>query len=115
MGSFLVVSGQSQISPDGSKVVFVAFDPQKGFGRYIVSMQGGTPQRMVEETSFAAWSPDGNELVLEAGLPHLVLGTEIRTIDLRTGIVREIPDSRGTLKPFWPNPARWSPGPPPVW
>ncbi len=92
------------ISPDGSKVAFVAWEPSAGQCAYVVGVQGGTPQRISKITNFAAWSPDGNQLVLEAGGPRLSPGVEIRTIDLRTGEIREIPDSRGKVVPYWPNP-----------
>jgi Tol biopolymer transport system component len=92
------------ISPDGSKVAFVAFEPGVGQCAYVVGVEGGTPQRISTITDFAAWSPDGNQLVLEVGAPRLSPGVEIRTLDLRTGEIREIPDSRGKVVPYWPNP-----------
>jgi Tol biopolymer transport system component len=93
-----------RISPDGSKVAFVDWEPAVGLCAYVVSMQGGAPQRISKLANFAAWSADGNQLVLEGGAPHLSPRVEIRTIDLRTGEIREIPDSRGKILPYWPNP-----------
>ena len=93
-----------RISPDGSKVVFITFDRQKGLGAYVLGMQGGTPQEVVEKANFASWSPDSNQLVYQSGEAHLFQGPEIRTADLRTGKTRAIPNSRGKTTPFWPNP-----------
>ena len=92
------------ISPDGSKVAFVAFDPQKGLGVYLVSMQGGTPQRTVERASFGSWSPDGKQLVVQVNTPPPLAQARVQTIDLGTGEVREISDSAGETAPYWPNP-----------
>src|SRR5579872_4066584 len=66
-------------------------------------MQGGAPQRIVEQTSFADWSPDGNQLVVQVNVPPLDQ-PHIQTIDQRTGEVRDIPNSVGETAPFWPNP-----------
>jgi len=92
------------ISPDGSKVVFVAPESQTELGAYVVSMEGGTPQRVVEGVRFATWSPDGNQLVFQTINRRVVKDFEIHTIDLRTKEIRAIPDSRGMLTPLWPNP-----------
>jgi Tol biopolymer transport system component len=91
------------ISPDGSQVVFIAFDPEKGLGAYIVSMQGGTPRRIIERTRFAAWSPDGRSLVFQADLPPSGLATEIHILELSSGQIRATPDSRGKTSPVWPS------------
>jgi serine/threonine protein kinase len=96
------------VSPDGRKVAFGTFEPRKGMSAYVVSMQGGMPQRIVENGGSPAWSPDGNQLVFqaivsEAHAVNMWQAVEIRTIDLRTGKIQEIPDSRGKSGPFWPN------------
>ena len=46
------------ISPDGTKV---AFHTDKG-EIFVISMEGGLPQRIAEEGFLATWSPDGNYL-----------------------------------------------------
>jgi Tol biopolymer transport system component len=91
------------ISPDGSQIVFIAFDKEKGLGAYLVSLQGGTPKRIIDGTSFAAWSPDGRSLVFQADQPPSGLPTEIHILELDSGKVRTVADSRGKTVPFWPN------------
>jgi len=93
-----------QISPDGGKVAFVAPESRAELGAYVVSIEGGSPQKVVEEVRFAAWSPDGNQLVFQTINRRIVKDFEIHTIDLRTKEIRAIPDSRGMLAPLWPNP-----------
>lgn len=93
-----------QISPDGGKVVFVAPDSSAALAAYVVSIEGGRPQRVAEEVRSAAWSPDGSQLVFQTINRRIVNDFEIHTIDLRTKEIRAIPDSRGMLAPLWPNP-----------
>lgn len=93
-----------QISPDGGKVVFVAPDSNTALAAYVVSIEGGRPQRVAEEVRSAAWSPDGSQLVFQTINRRIVNDFEIRTIDLRTKEIRAIPGSRGMLAPLWPNP-----------
>ena len=84
------------ISPDGRRVVF-------GTSRletYVVSMDGGSPQRIVEKNSVAAnWSPDGNLLVFNS----LIVGgaIELHILDLRTGKVSAVPSSQGNFGALW--------------
>jgi Tol biopolymer transport system component len=91
------------ISPDGSQVVFIAFDPGKGLGAYLVSMQGGTPRRIIDRTRFAAWSPDGRSLVFQADQPPSGLSTEIHILEVGSDRIRAVPDSGGKTSPFWPS------------
>ena len=93
-----------RISPDANKVVFVAWDPNKGLGAYVVGIEGGTAERVMDGAIFASWSPDGNQLVAQIGLPHPLKDSAVSTIDLGSRELREIPGSRGKLVPFWLNP-----------
>ena len=90
-----------RISPDTNKVAFVAWDPNKGLGAYVVAMQGGTPERVIDGAIFASWSPDSSQLVAQIGLPHPLQDSAVFTLDLGSRKLREIPGSRGKLVPFW--------------
>ena len=90
------------VSPDGREVAFIAFDPARGLGAYLVSMQGGAPRRIIDHTSFASWSPDGRHIVFQMDAPPAGQITEIRTFNTGSGSIDQIPDSRGKTLPFWP-------------
>src|SRR6202165_3268350 len=82
------------ISPDGNRVVFGAWDRTQPVSVYVVSMLGGRLQKIAQDAASAIWSPDGNYLAFEQ--------SGIRTIDLRTGANRAVPDSRGKEGRGWP-------------
>src|ERR1700760_4049941 len=66
------------ISPDGTKVAFHTDKHEI----YVISMEGGLPQRIVEEGAWAIWSPDGNYLSYHSLLKN---GDEMPIIiDVRT-------------------------------
>ena len=49
------------ISPDGTRIAFTTYNRET----FIVNMNGGPPQRIVEKNSIIAnFSPDGNSLVV---------------------------------------------------
>ncbi len=67
---------------------------------YVVSMDGGSPRRIVDKNSVAAnWSPDGNLLVFNS----LIVGgaIELHILDLRTGKVSIVPSSEGNFGALW--------------
>jgi Tol biopolymer transport system component len=70
------------ISPDGTKAAFHT-DKNEIF---VISMEGGQPQRIVEEGAWATWSPDANYLSYQdfqdAGQ---------RIVDVRTGKKSAVP------------------------
>ena len=83
------------ISPDGKRV---AFSTTVG-DVYIVSMDGGPPQRIFEKNgSTATWSPDGNRLVVTS---HDATDWELATYDLRSGRLSPLPSSRGLSGAQW--------------
>ncbi len=91
------------ISPDGTKVAF------RTLGReiYVVNMDGGLPQKIVERnTSVATWSPDGNLLVVNS-LTDPSTGNEggvyMQIFDLRTGKLSVVPSSQGLCCGQWFN------------
>jgi len=95
------------ISPDGSKIAFGATAPQRAV--YIVSTLDGTLKKIVENARLPSWSPDGDHLVFvadvsDAHVENIRPPEELHTIDLRTGEIHKIQDSRNKYGPFWPNP-----------
>ena len=79
----------SFISPDGKRVVY---QNAKG-GIYVISVDGGQPQEIVEKDANAAnWSTDGNVLVF--GKARDAAHSELQFLDLRTGKRSVVPDSQ---------------------
>jgi DNA-binding winged helix-turn-helix (wHTH) protein/Tol biopolymer transport system component len=95
-------------SPDGKQIAFngkqigVNADlPETTWNIYLVSNEGGTPQRVFpsEQSQMDVnWSPDGNSLVF--GSVEVPNGP-IYTIDLRSKSVSTLPDSKGLYSPHW--------------
>ena len=77
------------ISPDGKRVTY-----SNSMGEInVISMDGGSPQRIAEKNSWAAsWSPDGNLLVFAdySDRPH----TTFQFFDLRTAERSIVPGSQ---------------------
>jgi len=84
------------ISPDGSRVSFHTFDGEL----LLISMEGGTPQRIDERGCFASWSPDGNFLYYQ--LPEPGGGGGV-IADVRTGKKSAVPSSVHTVG-YWLTP-----------
>jgi Tol biopolymer transport system component len=82
------------ISPDGTKVAF--FTCCDKFELFVIGMDGGTPQKIVENGVAAAWSPDGNYLAFR---PYPISGP-FQIVDLRTRKKSDLPSSEG-LGGFW--------------
>jgi Tol biopolymer transport system component len=98
-----------EISPDGTKVAFNGLTASSGLGIYVLSMVGGTPEKVVEIGHGPAWSPDGNSLAFAAIIPgrHIYDEShwlEIRILDLRTKKVSVIPTLGDWFGPWWPQP-----------
>jgi Tol biopolymer transport system component len=96
------------ISPDGTKVAFAGAGPGSKHSIYIVGIAGGPLQRIVDEAADPLnpyWSPDGNSLAFEGRLPGMHRleqnSSEIRVVDLASGNVSVIPQSRGRSWPVW--------------
>ena len=88
----------SFISPDGKQVVY---GNAKG-EIYVISMDGGPPQRVVEEgANGPTWSADGNVLVFQYG--HNPAHPELQFLDLRTGKRSLVPESQGLTGGQWVN------------
>lgn len=83
-----------RISPDGTKV---AFSDSNG-ATYVVSSNGGTPQKLADYGVAPDWSPDGNFL---ATTVYLEGAYRSRLINVRNGSVTMVPDSKDTLGPWY--------------
>jgi Tol biopolymer transport system component/DNA-binding winged helix-turn-helix (wHTH) protein len=94
-------------SPDGTQILFQDDSPE---AMYVVSVQGGTPKRILPEDDGPQfdpnWSPDGKSVVY-ASFAGASSGhgrePEIRILDLATHKVTTVPGSKG----MWS--VRWSP------
>ena len=92
---------EPQWSPDGKKIAFGSTVPGHGSSVYVVAVDGGPPQRIVDNGLIPSWSPDGNALAYGGWVPPAESGYEIRVIDLRTGNTSVISDSQGKFGPQW--------------
>lgn len=99
-------------SPDGTQIAFNDVLPQGQFAIYIISSQGGAPQRLLPEDNGAQtdpnWSPDGKEVLFGTvgaayGRADFSSHVECRLLDVASRRVSVVPDSKG----IWS--ARWSP------
>jgi len=91
-------------SPDGQQIAFNATLPGVAWNIYLVSSEGGTPQRILpsEQSQMDAnWSPDGNSLVFGTLREYLAVSnaSPIYTIDLRSKRVSTLPGSSGLYSP----------------
>ena len=83
------------ISPDGKRIAF-----STPLGEiYVVSTDGGVPQRIVDKAAASAtWSPDGNLLVVS-----VLSGTSpaLSIYDFRSGRLSPLPSSQGLIGAQW--------------
>jgi len=86
--------GFARISPDGTKVAF----SDNSAKVFVVSMNGGSLQKLADSAVAPDWSPDGNLLAITSPSGDFF---KSRVIDLRDGSVSDVPDSQGTLGPWF--------------
>ncbi len=98
-------------SPDGSQIIFTD-NSQNGVDKiYVISSQGGTPQRLVPDDdgpqSDQGWSPDGKEVVY-CTIPSFSIANwsavkvEVRIFDLVTRKTTTLPPRPGGfVSPRW--------------
>jgi Tol biopolymer transport system component len=83
------------ISPDGKQVVYGNVKGEI----YLISIDGGQPQKIVEKDANAAnWSSDGNVLVFEK---DEAAHSELQFLDLRTGKRSDVPGSQDLTGGQW--------------
>jgi DNA-binding winged helix-turn-helix (wHTH) protein/WD40 repeat protein len=99
-----------RISPDGTRVAYSSADASCSSCVYVLALEGGTPTKVAENARTAGWSPDSSSLATiftgqgSANKVCSVTSFEgLETIDLRTGKITSIPDSREMGGPFWPS------------
>ena len=87
-------------SPNRKEIVFSAKLPDTVWSIYLISSEGGTPERLPSEHGRwnPYWSPDGNSLVFAVGGDP---NGPIYTMDLRTKRVSALPGSSGLFSPRW--------------
>ena len=90
------------MSPDGERVAFSTSQTEI----YVININGGPPQRIVERNSGAAnWSPDGNLLVMTTWIEGKHSGEknafQLETVDLRTQKASVVPSSQGLVGGWW--------------
>jgi eukaryotic-like serine/threonine-protein kinase len=89
-------------SPDGRQIVFSAFSAAEPAASFVVSTDGGNPQRLVpgdpQEQIDPNWSPDGNRIIF-SGLPPNA--SAIRVLNVKTHRVSTLPGSEGLFSPRW--------------
>jgi Tol biopolymer transport system component/DNA-binding winged helix-turn-helix (wHTH) protein len=93
-------------SPDGSRILFMGYQPNTTSTPYIIPFNGGAIVTVVKEgtANFAQadWSPDGNSVVFDAA-PASGSQEGISVIDLHTHVQSQVAESKG--KDY----VRWSP------
>ena len=88
-------------SPDGKQIAFNADLPEVARNVYVVSSEGGTPQRILpseQSQTEVDWSPDGNSLVFGT---LFVSNAPIYTFDLQSKRVSTLAGSNGLFAPRW--------------
>jgi DNA-binding winged helix-turn-helix (wHTH) protein/WD40 repeat protein len=88
-------------SHDAKQIVFSAKLPDSVYNIFLISSEGGTPQRILpsEQSQMDVnWSPDGNSLIFAS---DGVLNAPIFILDLGTKHVSTLPGSNGRFSPHW--------------
>ena len=89
-------------SPDGTRIAFMAGSPDRPDTLYLVSADGGSPRQPIPGSPCGSdpnWSPDGNSLLFGCWPRDKKL--DLRTLDLRTGVVSKVPGSDELWSPRW--------------
>lgn len=96
-------------SPDGRSIVFFQFPVNSEPGRaWVVSADGGAPRELMpqyaQNQQDTGWSPDGSRIVFGPAAADAAAGNEaagIRVLNVRTGQISILPDSRSYFSPRW--------------
>jgi DNA-binding winged helix-turn-helix (wHTH) protein/Tol biopolymer transport system component len=87
-------AAQPSISPDGTRVAF-----RSDLDVYVIDIDGGEPQKVVEKSDVPAWSPDSNFLLVSIITPQGWSGQ--RVVDLKSRKITLIPRYHGQWGGFW--------------
>jgi Tol biopolymer transport system component/DNA-binding winged helix-turn-helix (wHTH) protein len=103
----------AQWSPDGSKLAIMARRPGETWQIYVVSADGGKPERLMKDDRNVAdpgWSEDGKEIVFGREPDSMGKESGPRTIEifnLRTQTTTTVPQSEGLFSPRWSPDGKW--------
>jgi eukaryotic-like serine/threonine-protein kinase len=96
-----LLATSAYISPDGRRVLFSTPEAVA----YVVSMNGGTPQKLTENAVVRDWSPDGQLVMFRSVVSGKQPGekgfTETRIRDLGPGDVSVVPSSEDIFGVFF--------------
>jgi Tol biopolymer transport system component len=92
-------------SPDTKQIAFQGITPGNAWGMYIVSSDGGSPERVMPGSGDVGWSTDGNSLVYSDTPPIWDPSASgqmaLHILDLRKHQVSTLPGSEGLYSPRW--------------
>ena len=89
-------------SPDGTQIAYSASQSGKNWRIFLISAQGGTPQRLAAEEKDevdATWSADGVQVAF--GRPGPRPDSLIYLVNLKTRQISTIPGSENLFSPRW--------------
>jgi eukaryotic-like serine/threonine-protein kinase len=105
--SQFVYVGQPRWSPDGSRIAFQARERNEPLSIYMVSADGGSPERPMPEDRERCdpnWSPDGESLLFGRQPWQGTVGAgpmDLEILNLRTHAISMVPGSAELWSPRW--------------
>jgi serine/threonine protein kinase len=102
--------GSPRWSPDGTQIAFAGRAAGGALRAFVISAEGGAARQVTNGESGPGgdidptWSPDGSTLVFSGLAGNNILSpdkVQLRTVDLKTGRVSDLPGSQGLWSPRW--------------